>query len=99
MINDRVASFSCKAEGNPKPSIEWRKNGKKIGNNNNRYTVIKLPKGSILRIEPVKYIRDDAEIECVAENSVGDNISAKARLEVLSDDRKYKILNNCYSNF
>ena len=89
VINDRVASFTCRAVGNPQPTIEWRKNGKRVGtNNNNRISVINIPGGSILRIEPVKFIRDDSEVECVAENSAGDLIQAKARLEVLSDDRE-----------
>ncbi|KAA0202097.1 hypothetical protein HAZT_HAZT003099 [Hyalella azteca] len=50
---------------------------------------IDVPGGSILRIEPVKYQRDNATYECVAENTAGDTISAKATLEVFSDDREY----------
>lgn len=42
--------------------------------------------GALLRIEPVKANRDDATYECVAENGVGDAVSAEATLFVF--DRK-----------
>lgn len=38
--------------------------------------------GALLRIEPVKAGRDDATYECVAENGVGDAVSAEATLVV-----------------
>ncbi|CAL4108678.1 unnamed protein product, partial [Meganyctiphanes norvegica] len=85
VINDRVASFTCRASGNPEPHIQWRKNGKRISGNS-RYIVTDVPGGSILRIEPVKYQHDEANYECVAENPAGDIISAKAKLTVLTDD-------------
>lgn len=37
---------------------------------------------SLLRIEPVRSGRDDAPYECVAENGVGDAVSAEATLIV-----------------
>lgn len=37
---------------------------------------------SILRIEPVRAGRDDAPYECVAENGVGDAVSAEATLTI-----------------
>jgi len=37
---------------------------------------------SILRIEPVRAGRDDAPYECVAENGVGDAVSADATLTI-----------------
>ncbi|KAG8238318.1 hypothetical protein J437_LFUL006841 [Ladona fulva] len=36
----------------------------------------------LLRIEPVRPGRDDASYECVAENGVGDAVSAEAMLTV-----------------
>ena len=86
VINDRVASFTCRASGNPEPRIQWRKNTKRISGNS-RYIVVDVPGGSILSIEPVKYQRDEANYECVAENPAGDIISATAKLSVLTDDR------------
>lgn len=48
-----------------------------------RYQVKEFPNGgALLRIEPVKPGRDDATYECVAENGVGDAVSAEATLAV-----------------
>lgn len=47
-----------------------------------RYSVIEGNGMSILRIEPVRAGRDDAPYECVAENGVGDAVSAEATLTV-----------------
>uniref|UniRef100_A0A1B0BHD6 Ig-like domain-containing protein n=1 Tax=Glossina palpalis gambiensis TaxID=67801 RepID=A0A1B0BHD6_9MUSC len=78
-----VASFYCAARGDPPPSIVWRKNGKKVSGTQSRYTVLEQTGGvSILRIEPVRAGRDDAPYECVAENGVGDAVSADATLTV-----------------
>ena len=76
-----VAVFECFAEGNPAPSITWRRNGKKL--TNNRYTMLPVPGGSILRIDPVKLNRDDSTFDCVAENGVADIVVATARLNIV----------------
>lgn len=48
-----------------------------------RYQVKDFPDGgALLRIEPVRPGRDDATYECVAENGVGDAVSAEATLVV-----------------
>lgn len=47
-----------------------------------RYQVQAYESGSLLRIEPVKANRDDTLYECVAENGVGDAVSANAQLKV-----------------
>lgn len=48
-----------------------------------RYQVKDFPDGgALLRIDPVKAGRDDATYECVAENGVGDAVSAEATLQV-----------------
>lgn len=47
-----------------------------------RYSVTDANGISILRIEPVRAGRDDAPYECVAENGVGDAVSAEATLTV-----------------
>lgn len=77
-----VASFFCSARGDPVPSIVWRKNGKKVSGTQSRYSVTQVNGQSILRIEPVRAGRDDAPYECVAENGVGDAVSAEATLSV-----------------
>jgi netrin-G3 ligand len=84
VVNERVASFLCLASGAPKPQIEWRKGGKKLVTL--RYTVLEVPSGSVLRIEPVRPGRDNASYECLAENGVGEPVRASAELTVLSED-------------
>lgn len=44
---------------------------------------------SLLRIEPVRAGRDDAPYECVAENGVGDAVSAQATLTVYEGMSKF----------
>ncbi len=51
-----------------------------------RYQVHNFPGGSLLRIEPVRRKREDADFECVAENGVGDPVSAKATLKVFDGE-------------
>ncbi|XP_076353516.1 tyrosine-protein phosphatase Lar-like isoform X3 [Tachypleus tridentatus] len=85
VISGGVASFTCTVLGNPKPVIEWRKNGRRLVTA--RYAVQDMPNGSVLRIEPVRKDLDVATYECVAENGVGLPVFAKAKLNVLSKDQ------------
>ncbi|GLH00843.1 Uncharacterized protein GBIM_07113 [Gryllus bimaculatus] len=78
-----VAAFYCQARGDPQPTLQWRKNGKRVSSTQSRYLVHEFPQGgALLRIEPVRAGRDDAAYECVAENGVGDAVSAEAILTV-----------------
>ncbi|XP_066254214.1 tyrosine-protein phosphatase Lar isoform X6 [Euwallacea similis] len=83
-----MAGFYCHAKGDPLPQIQWRKNGKKVSSSQTRYQVKDFPDGlALLRIDPVKAGRDDATYECVAENGVGDAVSAEATLQVFEADK------------
>ncbi|XP_051170943.1 tyrosine-protein phosphatase Lar isoform X3 [Leptopilina boulardi] len=77
-----IASFFCRAGGTPPPQIYWRKNGKKVSQSQSRYQVEQNQNGAIFRIEPVRPQRDNVLYECVAENGVGDAVSATAQLTV-----------------
>lgn len=83
-INGGTISFFCSAIGNPKPQIEWRKNGKRLSPS--RYIVQEVAGGSVLRIEPVRALRDEARYECIAVNGVGDAAPAEATLTVIRED-------------
>ncbi|CAB0001283.1 unnamed protein product [Nesidiocoris tenuis] len=84
-----IAAFFCEAKGDPLPTIAWRKNGKKVSSTQSRYLVQEYAGGSsMLRIEPVRSVRDDATYECVAENGVGDAVSAEAVLTVFENTRQ-----------
>ena len=89
---DGMVSFFCVATGNPDPTFTWKKNGKVIGTNRQRYLIEEMPHGSVLRIEPVKARRDDATFECEANNGMGEPKVASASLHVYpKDERKYSI--------
>lgn len=47
-----------------------------------RYLVHNYENGALLRIEPVRPVRDNTMYECLAENGVGDAVSAEAQLRV-----------------
>ncbi|KAM3960723.1 tyrosine-protein phosphatase Lar-like [Aphomia sociella] len=89
-----IAAFYCAARGDPIPNIQWRKNGKRVSNMQSRYQVSGMDaaagpaaNGAVLRIEPVRATRDDATYECVAENGVGDAVTAIATLTVFEADK------------
>ena len=86
VVDGGIASFLCRASGNPVPEVYWRRAGRRVSVGQ-RYTVVAVPLGgSLLRIEPVKAARDDdTAVECVAENGVGEPVSATARLHVYRD--------------
>ncbi|KAG0437323.1 hypothetical protein HPB47_017497 [Ixodes persulcatus] len=98
VVTGRVAVFVCTAVGNPRPQIEWRKNGKRVSTN--RYTVVEMPGGSVLRIDPVRTGKDNATYECLAENGVGEPVRALFVLTVLEENQvppgfpQFKLLPN-----
>ncbi|CAK9817641.1 Tyrosine-protein phosphatase Lar [Anthophora quadrimaculata] len=82
-----IASFYCTAEGAPAPQIHWRKNGKRVSQSQSRYLVQNYVNGALLRIEPVRPVRDNTVYECLAENGVGDAVSAEAQLRVYEAEK------------
>ncbi|XP_045536160.1 tyrosine-protein phosphatase Lar isoform X2 [Papilio machaon] len=89
-----IAAFYCAARGDPIPNIQWRKNGKRVSSMQSRYQVSGMDaaagpgaNGAVLRIEPVRATRDDATYECMAENGVGDAVTAVATLTVFEADK------------
>lgn len=76
------ATFYCRVTGDPAPTIHWRKNGKKQPGGHTRIFIENFNGISMLRINPARHIRDDATYECMAENGVGDPVTASANLTV-----------------
>ena len=88
VVDNGIATFVCLATGNPSPDIYFRRSGgRRIAtrNRHDRYSVIAIPHGAVLRINPVSARRDDGLIECVAENGLGDPASASATLQVYAE--------------
>jgi len=76
------------ATGNPTPDIYFRRaGGRRIAarNRHDRYSVMSVQHGAVLRINPVSARRDDGLIECVAENGLGDPATASATLQVYAE--------------
>ncbi|KAG0420671.1 hypothetical protein HPB47_003360, partial [Ixodes persulcatus] len=98
VVTGRVAVFVCTAVGNPRPLIEWRKNGERLSTI--RYTVVEMPGGSVLRIDPTRTGRDNATYECLAANGVGEPARALFVLTVLEENQvppgfpQFKLLPN-----
>lgn len=92
MVTGSVASFVCIVSGNPQPQIVWRKNGKEMSSS--RHMMMKMPQGSVLRIEPVRHGRDEAEYECIADNGVGEASSA-ATLSIYEGENRFIFLLQC----
>lgn len=53
-----------------------------VSESQSRYLVHNYENGALLRIEPVRPVRDNTMYECLAENGVGDAVSAEAQLRV-----------------
>ncbi|XP_029943506.1 protein tyrosine phosphatase receptor type Fa [Salarias fasciatus] len=87
-VSGGVASLVCRAAGEPRPRITWMKKGKKVSSQ--RFEVMEFDdgsgSGSVLRIQPLRFHRDDAVYECTAANGVGE-ISTSAKLTVLEEDQ------------
>ena len=88
VVDKGVVSFICKVSGDPEPSITWTHNyGEDINAfSHQRYSVMDMLHGSVLRIEPVR-LRDDGSIFfCVADNGIGDPVFCSATLVVLEHE-------------
>ena len=70
--------LTCNAAGNPEPTITWTKNGTLISNNSR----ISSPQEKQLTITNVNRT-DSGEYRCVASNSLGNDTSSAATVNVL----------------
>jgi receptor-type tyrosine-protein phosphatase F len=88
-----IATFYCRVTGDPPPQVHWRKNGKKLTSVHSRINIQNFAGVSMLRIEPVRHLRDDATYECMAENGVGDPVNASANLTVFAGQSSIHLIN------
>ncbi|XP_001637140.3 uncharacterized protein LOC5517169 [Nematostella vectensis] len=80
VVVGEVVAFRCRAYGVPKPRIKWRKDGVTVTQSHHvrvRHTAL----GSRLRIRNAQ-LRDAGHYQCLAKNSHGTKLSAKAYLNV-----------------
>lgn len=78
VLDRRAAILICEAEGDPKPSLTWYKDGSRM--NKHRTPIIKYNNGILLKIEPFKNDRDSGVYECLVENGVGEPIRSQVHV-------------------
>lgn len=83
-IEKRIVILVCEAEGEPKPSFNWFKDGKEISKK--RTPILKLDTGTFIRLDPLRRDRDEGLYECQVENGIGDPIRASAFVKVLLEN-------------
>ncbi|KAG8434665.1 hypothetical protein GDO86_012867 [Hymenochirus boettgeri] len=93
VLKDKPATLNCRAEGNPKPIIEWRRNGENVETSTDdkaQRSFEQLPEGSLFffRLNQRKGKSDEGIYTCVARNPLGEAVSRNASLTIagLKDD-------------
>ena len=87
VMEGKIASFFCKASGNPAPEVYWKRAGKRASMIKTRHKTFNMPHGSVLRVDPTKWQKDETIIECVAENGIGHQAAtATARLHIYREN-------------
>ena len=71
-------TFSCNATGNPAPTISWTKDGSPVSNNS------RIGLSGDNKQLTIRYVSrtDSGEYQCVADNSLGNDTSNAATLDV-----------------
>jgi len=91
-------TLNCKAEGSPKPKIEWYKDGEVLKNEAGSHRMF-LPSGDLFFLKVVHSRRDsDAGVYwCEAKNELGTARSRNATLQVAG--KSPKAVNSCSHKF
>ena len=83
-IEGENVTISCNADGNPVPTISWTRNGSPLDTSNNSRISFSEGKKQ-LNITNVSRT-DSGEYQCVASNSLGNDASNAATLDVQCKD-------------
>lgn len=81
------ATLSCRADGTPKPTIEWLRNGQPVdtGKGDTQWKTMVLPEGSLFFVSAGEGKRGQSHegvYTCVARNSAGRATSRNASLYI-----------------
>ncbi|KAJ0061724.1 hypothetical protein NL108_007079, partial [Boleophthalmus pectinirostris] len=87
------ATLSCRADGNPKPSIEWLHDGIPVHSElgDNHLQPIILSEGSIFFLSVKRGLTHEGVYTCVATNSVGKAISRNASLYIAALQEEFSV--------
>ena len=91
-------ALSCNSTGNPKPTISWTRNGSPVDTSGNSRISFSADKKQ-LTITNVNRT-DSGEYRCAAKNSLGNDTSNPAKLDVQCKLTNLKVCigTNCYCN-
>ncbi|TRY88282.1 hypothetical protein DNTS_009328 [Danionella cerebrum] len=90
------ATLSCRAEGNPEPSIQWLRNGQplEVDKMDAQSRPIVLPEGSLFFFSVVSGRRSqshEAMYACIARNSIGTATSRNASLHIAALREDFRV--------
>lgn len=83
-IEKSTAIFICEAEGNPKPTVEWSKHGEVV-HGRKRFSITKIARGLVIRIDHLKLGRDDGIYECRATSEFGSAVSSQIEVRIVNE--------------
>lgn len=83
VFEKKAAILICEAEGEPKPSFQWFKDGATISKR--RIPIVKFNRGTLLRIDPIKNDRDGGLYECSVENGVGSGVRSQSYVRAINE--------------
>lgn len=97
------ATLPCRAEGRPRPNIEWYKNGARVATarEDPRAHRLLLPSGALFfpRIVHGRRARPDEGVyTCVARNYLGTAASRNASLEVAGERERARLSASCFQS-
>ncbi|XP_062995574.1 roundabout homolog 4 [Elgaria multicarinata webbii] len=93
--SDKPATLNCRATGNPKPTIEWYRNGEYVetskGDATSQPTLLLDGSLFFLRLSQKKGKSDEGVYNCVAKNHLGTAISRNASLYVEALQEEFRL--------
>lgn len=82
--------LSCNADGNPVPTISWTRNGYPVDTSNDARISMSADKRQLNILNVTR--TDSGEYRCVANNSLGNNISDAAFIDIQCKYRGSKLI-------
>ena len=96
VAEDGTVSLFCQAPGgHPAPGVVWHRAGRPISPDHSRYMIVTNQQSGVsaLRIEPVRRTEDSGIFHCFAENELGEQETAYARIDVYREGTSETIKN------
>lgn len=85
--------LECHVEARPVPTIVWEKDGKKLPQNSDDFSMTYNGERAILTIKRV-YPEDEGEYKCIASNSIGKTVSSACIIVDGMCERRIRLILN-----